>query len=125
LVEPSLKEKWGRFAQAKRIHINRAFGCYCHYRIIDGDFDAGAAACQKATWAIACKSNLHQWAVIFEMYASQNDGFFRSGDYVRDGWQQYCWTEPLRPFYNNDEKVRLCPMAIKFREEGARDPFAA
>ena len=65
----------------------------------------------KQAKAIACQSILHQWAVIFEMYAGQNDGFFWSGDYSRDGWEQYCWTEPLRPFYNNDEKVRLCPMA--------------
>jgi len=80
---------------------------------------------KKQAKAIACQSTLHQWAVIFEMYAGQNDGFFWSGDFARDGWEQYCWTEPLRPFYNNDEKVRLCPMATKFREEGARDPFAA
>ena len=75
--------------------------------------------------AVACQSSLHQWAIIFEMYACQNDGYFWSGNYSRDGWQQYCWTEPLRPFYNNDERVRLCPMATKFRQEGARDPFAA
>lgn len=80
---------------------------------------------RKQAGAVACKSNLHQWAIIFEMYAGQNDGSFWSGDYVRDGWEQYCWTEPLRAFYNNDEKVRLCPMATKFREEGAHDPFAA
>jgi len=80
---------------------------------------------KKQAKAVVCQSALHQWAVIFEMYAGQNDGFFWSGDFARDGWEQYCWTEPLRPFYNNDEKVRLCPMATKFREEGARDPFAA
>ena len=75
--------------------------------------------------AVACQSILHQWAIIFEMYAGQNDGYFWSGDFSRDGWQQYCWTEPLRAFYSNDERVRLCPMATKFRQEGARDPFAA
>jgi hypothetical protein len=59
------------------------------------------------------------------MYAGQNDGHFWSGDSVRDGWQQYCWTEPLRSFYNNEERAWLRPMATKFRQEGARDPFAA
>ena len=80
---------------------------------------------KKQAKTVVCQSMLHQWAVIFEMYAGQNDGFFWSGDYSRDGWAQYCWTEPLRSFYDNDEKVHLCPMATKFREEGALDPFAA
>ena len=80
---------------------------------------------RKQARAIACQSNLHQWAIIFEMYTGQNDGFFWSGDFVGDGWEQYCWTEPLRSYYSNDEKMRLCPMAMKFREEGAQGPFAA
>jgi prepilin-type N-terminal cleavage/methylation domain-containing protein len=80
---------------------------------------------KKQAKAVACQSSLHQWAIIFQMYAGQNDGFFWSGDFSKDGWEQYCWTEPLRLFYNNEEKARLCPMATKFREEGARDPFAA
>ena len=49
--------------------------------------------------AVACQSSLHQWAIIFEMYAGQNDGNFWTGDFVRDGWEQYCWTEPLRSNY--------------------------
>ncbi|MHC4207019.1 MAG: type II secretion system protein, partial [Planctomycetota bacterium] len=41
---------------------------------------------KKQAAAVACQSNLHQWAIIFEMYTSQNDGFFWSGDYIRQGW---------------------------------------
>jgi prepilin-type N-terminal cleavage/methylation domain-containing protein len=80
---------------------------------------------RKQAKAIVCQSNLHQWAVAFEMYTGQNDGYFWSGDLMGDGWGQYFWTETLKPYYSNEEKMRFCPMATKFRREGARDPFAA
>ncbi len=37
------------YAQIKRIHINRAIGCNCHYCPIDGDIDAGTAAGKGAS----------------------------------------------------------------------------
>ena len=80
---------------------------------------------KKQAKTAACQSNLHQWAVAVGLYAGQNDGYFWSGDFVRDGWEQYCWTEPLRPYYNNEKEMRFCPTAIKLRTEGAKDPFAA
>jgi prepilin-type N-terminal cleavage/methylation domain-containing protein len=79
---------------------------------------------KKQAKAVACQSNLHQWAVVFEMYAGQNDGYFWSGDFNRGGWEQYVWVGPLRPYYSNEKKMRFCPTATKPREEGARDPFA-
>jgi len=80
---------------------------------------------KKQAKAVACQSNLHQWAVVFEMYAGENDGYFWSGDFNRGGWEQYVWVGPLRPYYNNEKDLRFCPTATKLREEGARDPFAA
>ncbi len=44
----SLKEKGKRHAQRKRLHVNRAFGSDCYYRIIDGDTDAGTTAGKAA-----------------------------------------------------------------------------
>ncbi len=29
------------YGQIKRIHVNRATGCNCHYCVTDGDIDAG------------------------------------------------------------------------------------
>jgi hypothetical protein len=43
-----LKEKDERDAQRKRLYPNRAFGGDCHYRIIDGDTDAGTTAGKAA-----------------------------------------------------------------------------
>jgi len=80
---------------------------------------------KKQAKAVACQSNLHQWAIVFEMYAGQNDGYFWSGDFNRGGWEQYAWVGPLRPYYNNEKDLRFCPTATKLRTEGARDPFAA
>ena len=31
----------GYYGQIKRVHVNRAIGCNCHYCAIDGDIDAG------------------------------------------------------------------------------------
>ena len=42
------KEKENYYAQTKRFYINRASGGDCHYRIADGDTDAGPAAGEKA-----------------------------------------------------------------------------
>jgi hypothetical protein len=44
----SLKEKDKHDAQRKRLHVNRAFGSDCYYRIIDGDTDAGTTAGKAA-----------------------------------------------------------------------------
>ncbi|MFQ6036716.1 MAG: type II secretion system protein [Sedimentisphaerales bacterium] len=75
--------------------------------------------------AVACQSNLHQWAIVFKMYAGENDGYFWSGDMRRGGWKQYCWIYPLQPYYHDEAKIRFCPMATKLRVDGAADPFAA
>ena len=80
---------------------------------------------KKQAKAVACQSNLHQWAVAFGLYAGQNDGYFWSGDFRKDGWEQYVWMEPLRPYYSSEKEMRFCPTAIKLRTEGATDPFAA
>jgi prepilin-type N-terminal cleavage/methylation domain-containing protein len=75
--------------------------------------------------AVACQSNLHQWAIIFELYAGENDGYFWSGDMHRGGWKQYCWIYPLQPYHRGDTELRFCPTATKLRVDGAYDPFAA
>jgi len=80
---------------------------------------------RRSAKAVICQNNLHQWAAVFGMYAGQNNGDFWSGDITRDGWGQYSWVAPLRPYYSNEAKMLLCPMATKPRSEGVQDPFAA
>ncbi len=34
---------------------------------------------KKQAEAVACQSNLHQWAIILSMYTDENNGYFLSG----------------------------------------------
>jgi prepilin-type N-terminal cleavage/methylation domain-containing protein len=80
---------------------------------------------RKQARAIACQSNLHQWALAFEMYTGQHEGRFWTGDMQTGGWDEYCWIYPLGAYYRDQDELRFCPMATKRRDEGARDPYAA
>ena len=55
-----------------------------------------------------CKSNLHQWGLIFAMYTQDNDGYFYSGllpsfgaDVAHGDWWRECrrsrFPPPIRP----------------------------
>ena len=79
----------------------------------------------KQAKAVGCQANLHQWGLIFSMYADDNDGFFLSG--LAEGVSnvgKYWWMEPLKPYYK-DERIRLCPVATKPYSEGGWVPFGA
>jgi len=61
--------------------------------------------------SVGCKSNLHQWGLIFAMYTQDNGGYFYSGllpsfgaNVAHGDW----WRECLRP-YSKDKKMWLCP----------------
>jgi prepilin-type N-terminal cleavage/methylation domain-containing protein len=66
---------------------------------------------------VGCKSNLHQWGMMFAMYTQDNNGYFYSGHLggtssgMGNGeW----WRECMRP-YSKDKKMWLCPTAVKSR----------
>ncbi len=66
---------------------------------------------------VACKSNLHQWGLIFAMYCDDNNGYFYSG--LNQGTSTAMgngewWRECMRP-YTKDKKMWLCPTAVKSR----------
>ena len=55
---------------------------------------------------VACQSSLHQWGLMFSMYAAANDDKF----FVSVGGNT--WVEPMRPYYRNcKDSLFLCPMA--------------
>jgi len=62
---------------------------------------------------VQCMSNLRQWGICFNSYASDN------GDSGLSGWNdpsgKGMWMVALKPYYNNDA-IRLCPMATKTRD---------
>jgi len=83
---------------------------------------------------VGCKSNLHQWGLIFAMYCDENNGRFYSGllqSFGRDVAHGDWWRECMRP-YSKDKKMWLCPTAKKHRSGAsvdamalARDPYDA
>lgn len=66
---------------------------------------------------VACKSNLHQWGLMFAMYCDDNNGNFYSG-WLNDSTAGVAngewWRECMRPL-SKDPKMWLCPTAVKSR----------
>ncbi|NOR67445.1 MAG: hypothetical protein GQ528_08815 [Woeseiaceae bacterium] len=59
--------------------------------------------------AMVCLSNLHQWGGMFEMFTNDNDGYFNGG---WDVGETDLWMNALRPYYNDDWNLLLCPAAV-------------
>ena len=74
--------------------------------------------------AVACQANLKQWNNIWYMYASDHDGFFHEGMGGETETGADRWPVVVRDYYKED-KIRLCPAAVKPISEGGQNPFAA
>jgi prepilin-type N-terminal cleavage/methylation domain-containing protein len=75
---------------------------------------------------VGCKSNLHQWGLIFAMYCDDNNGYFYSGllqSYGADVAHGDWWRECMRPMSKN-KKMWLCPTAAKHRSSASVDAMA-
>ncbi len=70
--------------------------------------------------AVLCQSNLRQMGAAFDMYTSDNDGYFQQGweGLPVDGCYgcekpcSHWWIHTVRPYYGSPD-VCLCPMAVK------------
>ncbi|MHC4425866.1 MAG: zinc-ribbon domain-containing protein [Planctomycetota bacterium] len=71
---------------------------------------------------IACMAQLRQWGLVLKFYTDDNDGYF-FGD-KRDNVGSW-WMDPLRPYYQDNENLLLCPDAVKPYAEGGQNPFGA
>jgi prepilin-type N-terminal cleavage/methylation domain-containing protein/prepilin-type processing-associated H-X9-DG protein len=65
---------------------------------------------KQSAKTITCGTNLKQWTYFFTMFTEDNDGKFQAG--VGNDHSNH-WFNVLRPYYNNDKKVCLCPTATK------------
>jgi len=75
---------------------------------------------------VGCKSNLHQWGLIFAMYTQENNGYFYSGllqSFGRDVAHGDWWRECMRPM-SKDKKMWLCPTAKKYRSNASLSAMA-
>lgn len=78
---------------------------------------------RKQARSTACRSNLHQWSIIWSMYTQDHGGSFSSGSGQGTGIEGH-WLKAVEPYYV-DKKIRFCPMATKLQTEGAHIYFGA
>lgn len=64
------------------------------------------ARTRRQAKAIVCLANLRQWALIWQMYTSDYDGYFNPGD---EG-TSFEWMETIHP-YAKDKELYFCPEA--------------
>ena len=84
-----------------------------------------APSLQKArqhAWSVVCQSNLHQWGLVFFLYANDHEGHFMASR-TSTGWLY--WMDVLRAYHANVHKVCCCPTATRPYTEGGTIPFGA
>lgn len=73
---------------------------------------------RKQARAVACKSNLHQWGMIWAMYTQDHDGSFPTAVLT--------WRDLVKQYHkDDDQKITLCPAATKLYSDGALPPMGA
>lgn len=70
------------------------------------------AQVRRRAKAIVCQTTLKQWALMFTMYADDNDGSFMEGEPADQGPNvRNHWMDALKPYYWKQREVTLCPIA--------------
>src|SRR4051794_2681092 len=69
----------------------------------------GIAKAKSKAQQTQCISNLRQWAVIWNLYTSDNNDSFSQGDAV--GWARGEWVKALQDHYRKKPDILLCPVA--------------
>ena len=65
---------------------------------------------------MVCLSNLRQWGRMFEMFTDDNDGYFNRG---WDVGETELWMNALRPYYNENWGILLCPEATRVMQNSS------
>jgi prepilin-type N-terminal cleavage/methylation domain-containing protein len=78
---------------------------------------------RRHTQAAICGSNLHQWFIVFKMYADDNNDSFHGGWGSRSDMSNW-WMDAGRIYYGDVDKIRCCPTATltEFKPDGSNGP---
>ena len=69
---------------------------------------------KQSAKTVACGTNLKQWTYFFSLFIEDNDGKFQAGvETPGNPGHTNHWFNALRPYYNNDKGICLCPTATK------------
>ena len=72
---------------------------------------------KKQANTVACQANLHQWGLIFSMYAGDYEGRFPDGFSASTERGYYLWMDRMASYYR-DERVFTCPAATRLIQKG-------
>jgi len=64
-----------------------------------------------------CKVNLHSWALIWDMYCEDNDGYFPKCK--ASEWPRGAWILALREHWDTKSDILRCPSATRPNPEGS------
>jgi prepilin-type processing-associated H-X9-DG protein len=68
---------------------------------------------RKRAKEMVCLSNLRQWGTMFEMFTNEHNGYFNTGYTSGAVGASGLWMNTLRPYYENNLTLLLCPEAIR------------
>jgi len=74
--------------------------------------------------SVGCQSNLHQWGLVFSMYAGDYEGRFCRGCSSNNTNDKRHWARALSAYYRQ-RQILLCPTAWKPYDQGGEVPFGA
>ena len=89
---------------------------FCALTLISCLGAAGQQARQRAK-DMVCLANLQQWGVLFGAYTDDHDGNFNPGWNVGE---TTLWMNALRPYYQDQWSLLLCPAATEMADNGTR-----
>jgi prepilin-type N-terminal cleavage/methylation domain-containing protein/prepilin-type processing-associated H-X9-DG protein len=61
---------------------------------------------------VICKSNLHQWHLVFQMYTQEHNDSFHSG-WANGGPESNWWMDAALDYYGDVDEIRCCPTATR------------
>jgi len=72
---------------------------------------------KKQAQSVVCISRLKQWGLMFKLYTDDYDGYFNEGwgyaDHHGGNGEYGLWMNALRPYYEDELKMLLCPTATR------------